>query len=123
MNITKELLINLIKEELNQIVEKKVVRELDIIPGQTLKSNMIGDNHKIVLAKFKNSETNKISFYVAVIEGTGKDEALTQMRKSFKEEQHARNFFNKYKDEDLKRLKHIFKQKKKEGKDESQSST
>jgi hypothetical protein len=121
MKITKELLINLIKEE----IEARNVRELDVIPGNTQHSHMIDDNHKLIMSKFKNTTTNKVNFYVAIVEGTGKDESLTKMRKVFDNREHAENFFEKYKNSSLKQLKHIFdnKKDKKEGEHESQSST
>lgn len=93
MKITKELLISLIKEELS----KKEVRELDVIPGSTRKSKMIGENHKIVLTKRKNTTTNKITYIVALVKGTGKDEAITNLHKEFKKEEEANKFFDKLK--------------------------
>jgi hypothetical protein len=93
MKITKELLINLIKEELR----KKEVRELDVVPGNTSKSKMFGDNHKVVLTKRNNTTTNKISYIVALIKGTGKDESITNLHKEFKKEEEATKFFDKLK--------------------------
>ena len=96
MKITKELLIDLIQQQLNERrirKKKRVVRELDVIPGSTRKSKMIGENHKIVLTKRKNTTTNKITYIVALVKGTGKDEAITNLHKEFKKEEEANKFF------------------------------
>lgn len=101
MKITKELLIDLIQQQLNERrIRKKnrVVRELDVIPGNTNKSKMFGDNHKIVLTKRKNTTTNGITYIVALVKGTGKDESITNLHKEFKKEEEANKFFDKLKD-------------------------
>lgn len=126
MKITKEYLTKLIKEELQKIVEKNV-RELDVIAGSTQSSHKIGDNNKIVLSKRVNTSNNKVTYIVALVEGTGKDESLTEYRKEYKNEKEARQFYNSLtKIKSLKQVMKAFndeKEKRKEGKHESQSST
>jgi len=122
MNITKEYLTKLIKEELEKIVEKNV-RELDVIPGNTQSSHKIGNNNKIVLSKRVNTSNNKVSYIVALVEGTGKDESLTMYRKEFKNEKEAKQFYDSLvKINNLKQIIKSFKDKQektKEGKNES----
>jgi GTPase Era involved in 16S rRNA processing len=122
MNITKEYLTKLIKEELQKIVEKNV-RELDVIPGSTQSSHKIGNNNKIVLSKRVNTSNNKVTYIVALINGTGKDESLTNYRKEFKSEKEAKQFYDSLvKINNLKQIIKSFKDKQektKEGKDES----
>ncbi len=123
MKITKEYLTKVIKEELQKIVEKNI-RELDVIPGNTKKSKMIGDNHKIIFTKRKNTTTNNTTYIVALVKGTGKDEAITNLHKEFKREEEANKFFGKLKTmKSLNDIKKSFdkdkKEKTKEGENES----
>lgn len=122
MNMTKQYLIKLIKEELQKIVEKNV-REFDVVPGKTQSSHNIGNNNKIVLSKRVNTLNNKVSYIVALVDGTGKDESLTKYNKEFKSEKEAKQFYNSLvKIADLKQIIKSFKNKEekaKEGKNES----
>ena len=114
-------MIGLIKEELKNKKKRKIVRDLDVIPGNTQRSKMIGKdkNHKIVLTRRKNTTTNGITYIVALVKGTGKDEAITNLHKEFKKEEEANKFFDKL--NAMKSLNDIKKafDKDKEGKNES----
>lgn len=115
MKITKELLLNLIKEELETLLEKEV-RTFDAIPGETFKTHEINKTMKLIASRQKIVSKGKEKFNVGII----KNNELTNMARVFDSKEKASSFFEKIKNiKDLKQLKKVFS---KEGEDESQSS-